>query len=174
MPRLGYDFYRDDAVTIARALPGMDLVTETIDHGIQRFMISETEAYLGSEDRACHSSRGRTPRNDIMFARGGYLYVYFIYGMHWMMNIVTGEEDSPQAVLIRGALPFSGPGRVTRGLHIDSTYNGEDLLSSTRVWVEDNGFRPGVVSGPRVGINYAGEPWVSMPWRFMIIENNSK
>jgi DNA-3-methyladenine glycosylase len=170
MSRLEEDFYSGDAVRLAQLLPGMDIVMNSPVAGLSRYMITETEAYLGSEDKACHASKGRTKRNEIMFERGGFLYVYFVYGMHWMMNIVTGEKDNPQAVLIRSVEPFTGPGRVTKGMGINGTFNGADLTSSERIWVEDNGCKPSITACPRVGINYAGEPWISMPWRFMITD----
>lgn len=165
--RLDRTFFLGDAVTVARLVIGMDIVSNTPERS-GRFMITETEAYMGDGDRACHATRGRTKRTDPMFLEGGHLYIYFIYGMHWMMNVVTGPSDFPQAVLIRGVNTFTGPGRVTRGLGIDGSYNREDLTSSQRIWIEDSGFRPELTAGPRVGINYAGEPWVSKPWRFMI------
>ncbi|MCI0522240.1 MAG: DNA-3-methyladenine glycosylase [Bacteroidales bacterium] len=169
MPVLTRDFFLADAVNVARLLPGMDIVIA--DGGSpKRYMIKETEAYLGSDDRACHASKGRTRRTEVMYRQGGHLYVYFVYGMHWMVNVVTGPADDPQAVLIRGAGQFSGPGRVTKGTGIDGSFNGEDLTSSARIWIEDRGLRPLITAGPRVGINYAGEPWVSKPWRFMITE----
>lgn len=174
MSRLGESFYSADAVTLAQKLPGMNIVISSPSAGLSRYMITETEAYLGTDDKACHASKGRTMRNEIMYARGGYLYIYFVYGMHWMMNIVTGEKDNPQAVLIRGAGEYAGPGRVTKGLGIDGTFNAEDLTTSGKIWVEDSGFRPVLEAGPRVGISYAGEPWVSMPWRFMINNKNKK
>lgn len=167
MPRLDRAFYINDAVTVAQMLPGMDIVMPSAS-GTGRFMITETEAYLGHDDRACHASKGRTKRTEPMYLGGGHLYIYFVYGMHWMMNVVTGPADNPQAVLIRGVTSFSGPGRVTRGLCIDGSFNREDLASSGRIWIEDGGNRPELTAGPRVGIGYAGEPWVSKPWRFII------
>lgn len=169
MPRLNEQFYFGDAVTLAQKLPGMDIVIQS-PAGQSRYMISETEAYLGIEDKACHASKGRTGRNEIMYSHGGHLYVYFVYGMHWMMNIVTGERDDPQAVLIRGAVPFTGPARVTKGLGINGSYNGENLAISERIWVEDMNRKTVLVSGPRIGINYAGEPWTSKPWRYIITQ----
>ncbi len=94
--------------------------------------------------------------------------------MHWMLNIVTGTADDPQAVLIRGVRQYSGPGRVTKGLGIDGTFNREDLVSSGKIWVEDTGLSPSLIAGPRVGVNYAGEPWVSKPWRFIIRNEKEK
>ncbi len=161
------EFFIADAVTVARHLPGKEII---IGEGEKRgrYMITETEAYNGEGDRACHASKGRTRRTEPMFLEGGHLYIYFVYGMHWMLNIVTGPAEIPQAVLIRGVKQFTGPGRVTKGLGIDGTFNRVDLVSSARIWIEDRGYRPEIIAGPRVGIDYAGEPWVSKPWRFII------
>ncbi len=167
MSRVNREFFLSDAVIVARLLPGMDIVIDE-DSIPQHYMITETEAYLGESDKACHASKGRTKRTEVMYLEGGHLYIYFVYGMHWMMNIVTGHAGNPQAVLIRGASLFEGPGRVTKNIGINGTYNGEDLISSSRIWVEDKGYRPKLTAGPRIGINYAGEPWVSKPWRFKI------
>jgi len=167
MPRLNRDFFMNDAVTVAQLLPGKAMVMASGEKP-GRYTITETEAYLGVDDRACHASKGRTARTEPMYLEGGYLYLYFVYGMHWMMNVVTGPADYPQAVLVRGVTTFSGPGRVTRGLGIDGSFNREDLAASHRIWIEDEGIRPELTAGPRVGINYAGEPWVSKPWRFII------
>jgi DNA-3-methyladenine glycosylase len=173
MGRINRDFFLADTVTVARRLPGTEIV---IGDGAKRgrYMITETEAYVGEDDRACHASRGRTKRTEPMYLEGGHLYIYFVYGMHWMLNIVTGAADSPQAVLIRGVRQYSGPGRVTKGLGIDGRFNREDLASSERIWIEDTGFCPGLIAGPRVGIDYAGEPWVSKPWRFIIRKEEDK
>ena len=171
MSRINREFFLRDAVSVAQILPGMEIV---MDEGSarQQYMITETEAYLGENDKACHASKGRTRRTEVMYLEGGHLYIYFVYGMHWMMNIVTGPAGYPQAVLIRGAASFEGPGRVTRNMGINGSFNGEDLTTSRRIWLEDEGYRPEVTAGPRIGINYAGEPWVSKPWRYIITKNN--
>jgi DNA-3-methyladenine glycosylase len=103
-----------------------------------------------------------------MFAPGGFVYIYLIYGIHWMLNIVTGFTDNPQAILIRGVEGSSGPGRVTRQLNIDNSFYGEDLCSSDRLWVEKSNIHPIIETGPRIGVDYAGEYWAKIPWRFWI------
>jgi DNA-3-methyladenine glycosylase len=166
--RLERDFFTRDVLSVAPDLLLKLLAIRTENGDIRRFSIVETEAYRGSDDRACHASKGRTPRTDIMFHEGGRLYVYFVYGMYWMLNIVTGNENDPQAVLIRGLEECSGPGRVTKLLGIDRSYYGEDLTSSSRIWIEDPGIKPVYKTGPRIGINYAGEPWKSKPWKYYL------
>ena len=124
-----------------------------------RYMVTEVEAYRGSEDKACHASKGRTARTEIMYHEGGRLYVYLIYGMYWMLNVVTGGENNPQAVLIRGVENLPGPGKLTRSFGIDRTFYGEDLTISDRIWFEDSGVKPIIKTGERIGIDYAGEYW---------------
>ena len=114
--KLGQDFYRRDVLDVAPDLLGKTLVRKFDENTIFRSRITETEAYRGQEDLACHASRGRTARTEVMFYRGGFIYVYLIYGMYWMLNIVSGLEDVPQAVLIRGLADVSGPGRITKQL----------------------------------------------------------
>lgn len=133
---------------------------------VTRHRIVETEAYRGEEDLACHASKGRTPRTDVMYRKGGMIYVYFIYGMYHMLNFVTGAEGDPQAVLIRGVENVVGPGRVGMLLQVDKSFYAEDLATSTRIWVEDkNEPVPKIETGKRVGIDYAGA-WKDKPWRF--------
>jgi len=152
---------------VASALLGKTLVITRA--GIQEsYTITEAEAYHGEEDRASHARFGKTTRNGIMYGPGGFLYIYLIYGMYWMLNIVTGPEGSPQAILIRGLKNFPGPGILTRGLGIDKSFHGEDLVHSERIWIEDSNETPMIIQRPRVGIDYAGEPWVSHAWRFLI------
>jgi DNA-3-methyladenine glycosylase len=103
-----------------------------------------------------------------MYHSGGKVYVYFVYGMYWMLNIVTGMENEPQALLVRGVEGIYGPGRITKRLFIDGTFYGEDLTQSDRIWIEESHLKPVYNTGPRIGINYAGEPWVSKPWRYFI------
>lgn len=166
--RLGADFYSRDVLDVAPGLIGKQLVRVKDDGTAVRKIITEVEAYRGEEDLACHASKGRTRRTEIMYASGGHLYVYLIYGMYWMLNIVTGEVDKPQAVLIRGLQDISGPGRVTKDLSVDGSFNGISLVFSDRIWVEDHGYVPDYRTTGRIGINYAGEYWKTIPWRYVI------
>jgi DNA-3-methyladenine glycosylase len=104
-----------------------------------------------------------------MYQGGGPVYVYLIYGMYWMLNFVTGVLNEPQALLVRGLKDISGPGRITRRLEIGSDFYGEDLSSSERLWVEDNDQPVAIRTGPRIGIEYAGDPWKTIPWRFLAV-----
>ena len=138
---------------------------------IYRQCITEVEVYRGVEDKACHVSKGRTQRNKIMFDRGGLLYVYLIYGMHWMLNVVTGKVEEPQAVLIRSVADIKGPGRLTKALGIDRSFHGEDLVVSRRIYIEDNPVdHKKIVRKPRIGVDYAGEYWKNIPWRYVLKE----
>jgi DNA-3-methyladenine glycosylase len=125
------------------------------------------EAYRGEEDKACHASKGRTSRTEIMYHPGGSIYVYLIYGMYWMLNFVTGDKNEPQALLIRGLEAITGPGRITRKLEIGSDFYGESLSDSARLWIENSDQKVAVQTGPRIGIAYAGEPWKTLPWRYV-------
>ncbi|MBN1107833.1 MAG: DNA-3-methyladenine glycosylase [Bacteroidales bacterium] len=164
--RLKRDFYVRDVLFVAPELIGKILVVRNDSGLFCRYIITETEAYRGDGDEACHASRGRTARTEVMYHEGGKIYVYFVYGMYWMLNFVAGERDNPQAALIRGISGFKGPGKLTRELKIDKSYYGEDMITSERIWVEDAGLRPDFKTGPRIGINYAGEVWKNKPWRF--------
>jgi len=166
--RIPNEFYRKDVLEVAPSLLGMHLVRALPDGCIEKFIISETEAYKGSVDLACHASKGLTKRNRVMFEKGGLLYMYLIYGIHWMMNVVTGDDGAPQAVLIRGLKEIYGPGRLTKRLSIDGSFYGEDLLSSERIWIEPRIGDVDIQTGPRIGIEYAGEYWKNVPWRFFL------
>jgi len=166
--RLSRDFYIRDVLEVAPELPGKNMVVRLPDGSIGRFRVTEVEAYRGTEDKACHAFKGRTPRNEIMFHQGGRLYLYLIYGMYWMLNIVTGEKNDPQAVLIRGVKDYPGPGRLTKSFGIDKSFYGEDLVFSERIWFEDPGIIYPVKNGPRIGIEYAGEYWKTRPWRYFL------
>jgi DNA-3-methyladenine glycosylase len=168
MVPLQREFYTRDVLDVAPDMLGKILIVAPPGSPELGFMITEVEAYRGIEDKACHASKGRTIRTEIMFHEGGKIYVYFVYGMYWMLNMVTGKADDPQAVLIRGIEGISGPGRVSRELCIDGSFYGEDLTVSERIRVADSGKKASFITGPRIGIDYAGEPWKSKPWRYMI------
>jgi len=167
--RLPRSFYQGDVLDVAPALLGQYLIRVGPDGKRSRYTITETEAYRGTEDLACHTSKGRTARTEVMFGEGGHIYMYLIYGMYWMLNVVCGPAGTPQAVLFRGILEADGPGKLTRLLELDHGFYGEDLLSSERIWIEESGTAPEYTSTPRIGIDYAAEPWKSKPWRFLMI-----
>lgn len=166
--RLSSDFFCRDTVTVAQELLGKTLVRVFDDGETHRYRITETEAYCGQEDLACHASKGRTKRTEVMFQPGGLVYVYLIYGMYWLLNFVTGEAGDGSAVLIRGLEGFNGPGRLGRELQLDRSFYGEDLSNSSRLWLEDAAPITNFKTSLRVGIDYAGEPWVRKEWRFFI------
>ena len=164
--RLPLNFFLRDVLEVAPALIGKVLVRHFEDGRIEYYRITETEAYRGIEDLACHASKGRTPRTDVMFQQGGTVYVYLIYGMYWMLNLVAGHEGEAFAVLIRGIEGFSGPGRLGRALQLDRSFYGENLATSSRIWVEDAEPISEIKTSKRIGIKYAGEEWENKLWRF--------
>lgn len=168
--RLKQAFFSKDAEEAAFLLLGKSLVHK-LKAGYRFGIIVETEAYIGRQDKASHAYGGRrTAKTETMFGKAGLAYVYFTYGMHWMLNIVTGKVGDPQAVLIRGLDTVSGPGRLTKAFKIDKSLNGEDLVVSDKLWVEDWGFRvPRTAVGrtARIGVDYAGE-WKDKPLRFVL------
>ncbi len=167
MQVLSHDFFRQDVLTVAPDLLGKLLVRKFDDGHEERFRITEVEAYRGEEDKACHACKGRTKRTEILYHEGGKVYVYLIYGMYWMLNFVTGNENEPQAVLIRGVETLSGPGRVGKHLQLSADFYGENLPSE-RIWIEDDGQKPQMyLTTPRIGIDYA-EEWKHKEWRFLI------
>jgi DNA-3-methyladenine glycosylase len=143
-------------------------------------MITEVEAYKGPQDRACHTYGGRrTPRVEPLYGEGGTVYVYLVYGMHWLLNFSTAGDGKPEGVLIRGILAdpagkrqvVVGPGKVSRYLRIDKRLDGADATDSKQMWLEDRGVRipaRSVRRGPRVGVDFAGPYWAARPWRFWI------
>jgi DNA-3-methyladenine glycosylase len=166
-------FYDQNTVKVARDLLGCFLVRE-YKGKIIKAMITETEAYRGHRDLASHASRGRTPRTEIMFGHPGHAYVYMIYGMYFMLNVVTEEKDFPAAVLIRGIrlenIKLDGPGKLTKYLNITKNLNGWDLTRSQKLWIESakKGDKFKIIKSPRVGIDYARH-CRSWEWNFKII-----
>ena len=167
MKKLTPEFYCRDVLQVAPDLIGKVLV-RNLNGQVLRHRIVEAEAYRGEEDDACHARFGKTNRNSVMYNAGGCAYVYLIYGMYWMFNIVTGPGGDPQAVLIRGVDAYPGPGKLTRALAIDKSFYGEDLVTSGRIWIESCAEQPAILLTPRIGIGYAGEPWKSIAWRYIL------
>lgn len=167
--RISSEFFKRDVLEVAPALLGKLLVRQFNDGRTMASRITEVEAYRGKDDLACHASKGRTQRTEIMFGPGGKVYVYLVYGMHWMLNFVTGEQDIPQAVLLRGVESVSGPGRLSREFGITGEFYGEDLVDSKRIWLEDFEDPDEVIATSRIGIDYAGEYWASRPWRYLAV-----
>jgi len=167
--RLPNSFFHSEVLELAPKLLGKKLVRKFDNHLIQKYTITEVEAYRGRDDLACHAHKGKTKRTEVMFREGGVVYVYLIYGMYWMLNVVAGKENDASAVLIRGIENISGPGRVGKALQLDKSFYGENLFTSERIWIEDSGEKIKYTTSPRIGIDYAGEPWVSKPWRFSLI-----
>ena len=163
MERLGYDFFHRPCVEVARDLVGKVLVC-----GGKQLRISETEAYCGESDTACHASRGRTKRTEVMYMDAGTVYVYLCYGIHWMLNIVTGEENAPEAVLIRACMEAKGPGKLTKALGITGDYNRSSVVTSDALWIGDDGFRCEIALDKRVGIGYASQEDQDRLWRFVL------
>ncbi len=165
--RLGEDFYRQDVLKAAPEMVGKLIARRMEDGTVLRGRILEAEAYRGAEDMACHARHGRTSRCAPLFEAGGISYVYLIYGLHWLFNVVTGEKDVPQAALIRALQPpLNGPAKWTKAFSITGLQNGLDLIHGDEIWLEDDGCRPKIKTLPRVGIDYAASPWKEIPWRF--------
>jgi DNA-3-methyladenine glycosylase len=188
-PRLPRLFFACPTLTVARAVLGMRLVRVEAGKRISG-AITEAEAYIGETDLGCHAHAGRTPRTAIMYGPPGHAYVYFTYGMHWMLNFVTEAEEFPAAVLIRAIQPLEGqeiiaarrkgrpqaewtdgPAKICQALGIDSRLNGVDLCApQAELFVEEGDpiSDQCVTISPRVGLNSVPEPWKSMPWRFQV------
>lgn len=180
---------QEDVVSIARQLIGKYLFTN-FDNRITGGIITETEAYNGIVDKACHAfGNRRTKRTEIMYADGGRAYIYLCYGIHSLFNIVTNIRDVPQAVLIRAVYPthglevilerlnrkkptidlMVGPGKLSKGLGLDYSHSGTELLGNT-IWLEDQGIEipaSRLITGKRIGIDYAEED-AALPYRFYI------
>lgn len=161
------DFFHRDALEVAPDLVGKTIMRKFDSGEIIKLRITETEIYRGEEDKACHASRGRTPRSEILYRESGLIYVYLCYGVHWLMNVITGEIEQPQGVLIRCGEGYNGPGKLTKALQIDKSFNYESIVGNSRIWLEDDGYIPEIKTDKRVGINYAGEEWINKQWRFI-------
>lgn len=182
MPHLSQSFFRRPVLTVAPELLGKSLVRSLPSGKVLRLRINEVEAYDGEKDLACHASRGKTERTAVMYEPGGVWYVYLVYGMYHMLNIVTGIAGYPSAILIRGASPvnkssrcygaqeISGPGRLTKHLQIDRRLNAKKSEKQSGLWIEDDGYKVSpraTKRTPRIGVAYAGA-WAKKPYRFIL------
>ncbi|MBN2093882.1 MAG: DNA-3-methyladenine glycosylase [Candidatus Zambryskibacteria bacterium] len=171
------EFFERSAVEVAKNLLGCLLCVRK-NGKVHKSKIIETEAYEGPNDLASHASRGRTPRNEVMFGKPGIWYVYFIYGMYNMLNIVCGKEGHPAAVLIRGVTGFKGPGRLTKSLGIDRGFNGLESCRKIGLWIEAGNWpkihgrekmdNRKIKKLPRAGVDYAGQVWSKKLYRFVL------
>jgi len=166
-------FFERPTVVVAKELLGKYLVRKRGSKKIA-CMIVETEAYDGFKDKASHAHRGKTARNEVMFGHAGHWYVYFTYGMHFMLNVVTGKREYPAAVLIRGVLCngkiMDGPAKLTKFLKIDKILNTLPAVKKSGLWIENRGVKvksSEIKRTPRIGVHYAGE-WTKKPYRFVL------
>jgi len=181
---LSHEFFTRSAVDVAEDLLGKCLIRK-IGKKTGVYTITETEAYEGPYDKASHASRGRTARTEVMFGPPGHFYVYLCYGMHWMLNIVTGPIGHPAAVLIRatrsstvnisirtrGVLILDGPGKLTKALKIDKGLNALCASPKAGLWFEDRGIKMSknqIKKTPRIGVSYAGPVWSKKKYRFIL------
>ena len=166
MAKLETSFFHRPCLEVARDLVGKVLVHRVNGQEL-RLRISETESYCGEADTACHAHKGRTKRTEVLYFRAGTIYVYLCYGIHWLLNIVTGEENQPEAVLIRACVEANGPGKLTKKLGITGQLNRQHIASSD-LWIEDDGFVCQIETARRVGIGYASREDQDKPWRFIM------
>ncbi|MEC8420682.1 MAG: DNA-3-methyladenine glycosylase [Verrucomicrobiota bacterium] len=171
---LGEDFFDRSVIDVAQEMLGATLRCRQKDGNVLRMIVNETEAYDGEEDLACHASKGKTPRNEVMYGPAGVIYLYLCYGMHWLLNVVCCEEGYPAAVLIRGTLEVTGPGRLTKKLGITGELNRKQATPKSGLWFEKREYEiANVESGSRIGVKYAGKYWASKPYRFWFSKHNS-
>lgn len=167
---LSAEFFARPTLAVARELLGKFLVKADGEKEIAR-MITEVEVYDGFEDKASHAHKGKTLRNAAMFGEPGVWYVYFTYGVHWMLNITTREAGYPAAILIRGVEGISGPGRLTKAYGIDKLFNERPAAHATGLWIEDRGITISprkILRTPRIGIASAGPIWSKKPYRLLL------
>ena len=165
--RLAYEFYHRDCLTVAKELVGKLLITKKgADEKCLR--ITETEAYFGENDTACHAHKGRTKRSEALYMDAGTVYVYLCYGIHHLMNVITGDIDDPQGVLIRACENAKGPGILTKKLGIDMSFNRRDIITDDLIRIEDDGSAFNIKTAPRIGIGYASKEDQEKPWRFIL------
>ena len=160
-------FFERDALEVAPELVGCRIVRVLPDGSARILTISETEAYLGESDSACHARHGRTKRNEPLYMRGGVFYVYLCYGIHWLLNAITGEEGRPQGVLIRACEGYPGPGRLTKALSITGEFTAKPVDGTPELWFAPREREFSVGTAERVGISYATPEDQARQWRFI-------
>jgi len=172
---LSQSYFNRSTLVVARSLLGKYLIRQN-GKGTMAGKIVEVEAYVGPQDKACHASKGRTARTDVLFGPPGMSYVYLIYGMYHCLNVVTEKADFPAAVLIRAVeidgKVVDGPGRLCRALDIDRSLNRIDMTTQKHLWFEDRGTevpQGKVGTFRRIGVDYAGE-WAKKLWRFRFVQ----
>ena len=164
------EFFRASAKELAPKLVGKLLCRRLPDGEILRCRITETECYYGEKDTACHAHKGRTARTEVMYQTGGVAYVYLCYGIHYLLNVVTGPAGFPEAVLIRGVEGYDGPGRLTKAMQIGKAQNGQFLSSTGELWLEEDGTKVKISRHRRIGISYASQRDQERKWRFKMKE----
>jgi len=167
--KLAREYFKQDALFLAEDLLGKFLC-RNINGKVLKFRITETECYLGKGDSASHAGKKKTERNKVMFREGGCVYVYLCYGIHYMFNIVSGQKNTAQGILVRGVEKFNGPGKLTKALEIDKRFNGVDLGKSKEIWLESDGVKFPFKRAKRVGIEYAEIEDREKLWRFIAIK----
>ena len=172
--RLNKDFFSHSCLEVAPALVGKIIFHRLPNGEILSLRITETEAYNGESDTACHAHKGKTKRNELLWREPGTVYVYLCYGMHWMLNAITGSEGVAEGVLIRACQNQNGPGKLTKYLQIDKNLNGTSFVSSDELWIEDDGYSPTLREDTRIGINYAAPEDHERRWRFIDIASEQK
>lgn len=165
--KLTCEFFHRPCLEVARDLVGKVLVRKTPE-GELRLRISETEAYCGEADTACHAHKGRTKRTEVLYMEAGTIYIYLCYGIHWLLNIVTGQVDVPEAVLIRACVDAEGPGKLTKALSITGELNRQSINGQEALWIEDDGFRCKIETNKRIGIAYAAKEDQDRLWHFIM------
>ena len=171
---LGKSFFARPVVEVAPDMLGKYIVCSAGNHEVYSKII-EVEAYDGPYDLACHASKGRTKKTEVLWSDPGTLYVYLVYGMHWMLNVVTTAKDYPAAVLIRATVDAVGPGRVTKYFGINKSLHGKIATTRSGLWFEDRGeliSKNHILRTPRIGVDYAGPVWAKKPYRFVLDTKN--
>lgn len=165
--KINSTFFQRDGYLVAQEIIGK-LLCVNLDGTTFKYRITEVELYSGESDSACHASKGKTNRTEIMYEKGGYLYVYLCYGIHNLLNVVTGDQGYPEAILIRGIEDYNGPGKLTKALNITREHNKLFIDDLDSIWFEDDKKRYEIETTPRVGIGYATKENQNKLWRFSI------